>query len=100
MKFKALFFISAFFICSQSFAVSNKEICDTRAELLFKIAQARDEGVSKKQVKSFIERKYKIQLPAAFDIYVDATYEGRKYNPDEIKTISLYSCYKEYWIIK
>lgn len=64
------------------------------------IAQERDKGKSKKQVKQLIKNKLNGQLPTAFDTYLDAVYEGKKYSPNEIKTISLYSCYQEFGLIK
>lgn len=85
---------------AQSLAISNKEICNTRADLMASIAEERDKGKSKKQVKQLIKKNSNLQLPAAFDTYLDAVYEGKKYSPSEIKIISLYSCYQEFGLIK
>ena len=84
----------------QSLAISNKEICNARADLMASIAHERDKGKSKKQVKQMMKNNLNSQLPPAFDTYLDAVYEGKKYSPNEIKIISLYSCHQEFGLIK
>lgn len=88
------------FFSAQSLAISNKEICNIRADLMESIANERDKGKSKEQAKKLIKNNLNSQLPPAFDMYLDAVYEGQKYSPNEIKTISLYSCYQEFGLIK
>jgi ferric iron reductase protein FhuF len=97
---KFCLYLFVFIFCQPTSAVTDKEFCDLRADLMLGVAQARDEGVPKRQVRKFMEQKSNIKLPPTFDVYVDAVYENRKYKPNELKTISLYSCYKEFGILK
>lgn len=97
-KFYLSFFL--FLLCQPASAATDKEICDLRANLMLGVAQARDEGIPKRNVRKYVEQKTNINFPPSFDIYVDAVYQNRKYKPNELKTISLYSCYKEFGIIK
>lgn len=85
---------------SQSYAMSDREICEIRANIMTSIAKERDAGTPKKKVKKIIKQKLGEQLPDSFELYVDAVYENPKMSPTDMRTISLYSCYQEFGIIK
>ena len=86
--------------CSNSYAISNIEICEMRASIMQSIAYERDGGMSKKEVKRTFKSKLGKDLPVSFDAYVDAIYEKRNIKPEDIKTVILHSCYKEFGLIK
>lgn len=64
------------------------------------IAKARDQGATKQQVRRVVQDSLKVPLPAGFDTYVNAVYAGKEYGPEDMKTIALYSCYKEFGLIR
>ena len=88
------------FSTAQALAMSNKDICNLRANLIEDIAKERDKGKSKNQINKAMRNNLNYQLPSAFDKYLNAVYDGKKYTPNELKTISLYSCYQEFGLIK
>ena len=100
MKKQIAFLAGVFLASASAWAVSDKEICDVRGDLMASIAKARDQGTTKRQVRRVVQDSLRVPLPAAFDTYVDAVYAGKQYGPDDIRTIAIYSCYKEFGLIK
>jgi hypothetical protein len=99
--FAILFFAS--FYTSQSAAMTDREICKIRAEIVEHMALERDAGRNKKQVKvnvqKAIKKKLNMQLPKSFDIYLDGVFEFREISPERTKDIVLYTCYQEFGLI-
>jgi len=100
MKKQIAFLAGVFLASANVWAVSDKEICDVRGDLMASIAKARDQGTTKRQVRRVVQDNLRVPLPATFDTYVNAVYAGKEYGPEDIKTIALYSCYKEFGLIK
>jgi hypothetical protein len=98
-KIFALLFFTLFYT-SQSAAMTDKEICDARANIMEYMATERDSGKNKKQVKKLIQKRIGIQLPKSFEIYIDAVFEFPEASPKKMRDISLYSCYQEFGLIK
>lgn len=86
--------------CIQSYAMSDKEICELRADTMQAIAVERDAGKTKKQVKEIVRNKLKYNLPDSFDLYLDAIYKEKTIKPEDIRVVILYSCYQEFGLIK
>lgn len=100
MKKQTAFVIGILLVSVNSWAVSDKEICKIRGDVMAAIAKARDQGATKQQVRRVVQDSLKVPLPAGFDTYVNAVYAGKEYGPEDMKTIALYSCYKEFGLIK
>ena len=86
--------------CIHSYAMSDKEICEARADTMQAIAVERDAGKSKKQIKSILKNKFGKNLPESIDLYLDAIYKEKSIKPTDIRIVSLYSCYQEFGLIK
>lgn len=91
--------IAAIFSMSSAVAMSDKDICQMRAELMGAMAIERDKGKTKTQVKALINKNMKQKLPKSFDIYIDAVFEFKEASPNKMKEISLYSCYQEFGLL-
>ena len=86
--------------CIQSYAMSDKEICELRANSMHAIAVERDAGKTKKQVKAIVRNKLRYNLPDSFDLYLDAIYKEKTIKPEDIRVVILHSCYQEFGLIK
>lgn len=64
------------------------------------VAVERDAGKSKKQVKAMVKKNFGSNLPSSFDAYLDIVYKEKDIKPSGIKNVFLYSCYKEFGLIK
>lgn len=83
-----------------SYAMSDKDICEARASTMQAIAVERDAGKTKKQVKAIMKSKFGSSLPNSFDVYLDIVYKEKSITPTDMRTVFLYSCYKEFGLIK
>lgn len=91
----AIFFIFS----TTSHGASLDEICVLRAQTIKTMAQQREKGYSKAQVKTQIRNIYKkhlnTDLPPSFDLYLEAVYENRRFSPEELSIIALKTCLAE-----
>lgn len=95
-KIFIIFIIFGSFI-TQSHAMRNKEICETRADMMYAIATERDAGKTRKQIKRIIKDKLGNNFRNSFNADVDLVFnEGKHISPKYIKIISLDSCYEEF----
>lgn len=85
---------------NQLHAMSDKEICKLRSDLIMAVSMERDAGKSKREVKEVIIKKFGRSLPSSAISLVDAIYETREVSPVDAGTISLYLCYKEFGLIE
>lgn len=101
LKANSFLFTVALFLSLPSLAMSDKEICRMRGDLMHSIAIARDAGKTQKQVKKVLSDAFGQKLPSNTDIYIKLVYEESKgMNPEDVKTVTIYSCYKEFGLIK
>ena len=99
---KKTFFIAAIFsvLHFSSYAMSDQDICEVRASTMQAIAAERDAGKTKNQVKASMKKNFGSNLPSSFDVYLDIVYKEKNINPSDMKKVFLYSCYKEFGLIK
>jgi hypothetical protein len=72
-------------------SATEAEICEIRAALLGSVAQERDKGVSKLEVKRMLGKKL-----SGMSGYIDLVYDQMKgMNPKEVAAFTKYACSKE-----
>lgn len=81
---------------SNSYAMSDYEVCEARAAIVYLIAVKRDSGESKQQVKKYFLNKFNNRLPDSFDMYIESVYMGEKATPLQMQKISLKLCHEEF----
>ena len=47
-----------------------------------------------------MKKNFGSNLPSSFDVYLDIVYKEKNINPSDMKKVFLYSCYKEFGLIK
>ena len=86
---------ATFAMFSAQASATDPEICQIRGALMGSVAQERDKGVSKAEVKRIFTRKFGGKF-SGFRGYVDLVYnEMKDMSPNEVAKFTVFACNRE-----